>query len=256
MQDILIQPNARARQSISSAASTSDFAEPAVANARRFHETVPGYHPTPLHTLPALEAHLSLQALWLKDESQRFGLNAFKGLGASYAVARLLAKRLELDPEDLNFGQLTTPAARGELKDVVFASATGGNHGRGLAWMAQQLGCRCVVYLPAGSTPSRVANLENHDAEVTVTDVNYDDSVRLISERANDNDWLLVQDTAWEGYEEIPRAIMQGYRGRYGALKDAVTESQPSFRDDILATLDVVQLLTLPVYVLAEHWTS
>jgi diaminopropionate ammonia-lyase len=77
--------------------------------------------------------------------------------------------------------------------------------------MAQQLGCRCVVYLPAGATPARVANLEIHDAEVTVTDVNYDDSVRLISERANDSGWLLVQDTAWEGYEEIPRAIMQGY---------------------------------------------
>ena len=211
MQDILIQPNARARQRISSTASTSDFAQLAATNARRFHETIPGYQRTPLHTLPALGGHLNLQALWLKDESQRFGLNAFKGLGASYAVARLLAKRLELDQEDLSFGQLTTPAARAELKEIVFASATAGNHGRGLAWMAQQLGCRCVIYLPAGATPSRVANLENHDAEVTVTDVDYDDSVRLISEQANDNGWLLVQDTAWEGYEEIPRAIMQGY---------------------------------------------
>ncbi len=211
MQNILIQTNTRARQADLSRASTSGFSEPAAANARRFHETIPGYQLTPLHKLAALGLHLNLQALWLKDESQRFGLNAFKGLGTSYAIARLLAERLELDPEDLNFAQLTTPAARGKLKDVVFASATGGNHGRGLAWMAQQLGCRCVVYLPAGSTQSRVANLEIHDAEVTVTDVNYDDSVRLISERANDNGWLLVQDTAWDGYEEIPRAIMQGY---------------------------------------------
>ena len=124
MQDILIQPNARARQRISSTASTSDFAQLAATNARRFHETIPGYQRTPLHTLPALGGHLNLQALWLKDESQRFGLNAFKGLGASYAVARLLAKRLELDQEDLSFGQLTTPAARAELKEIVFASAT------------------------------------------------------------------------------------------------------------------------------------
>jgi hypothetical protein len=112
MQNILIQPNARARQSISSAASTSDFAEPAAANARRFHETIPGYQPTSLHTLPALGTHLNLEALWLKDESQRFGLNAFKGLGASYAVARLLAERLELDPEDLNFAQLTRACSK------------------------------------------------------------------------------------------------------------------------------------------------
>ena len=211
MKDILVQPNARARQGDRDRTPTSDFDEPAAASASRFHRTLPGYQPTPLHELVALAAHLNLDALWLKDESQRFGLNAFKGLGASYAVGGLLAERLGLKAEGLDFRQLTSAAARGELKDVVFASATAGNHGRGLAWMAQQLGCRCVVYLPTGSTPSRVANLEAHEAEVTVTDVNYDDSVRLITKRANDNGWLLVQDTAWDDYEEIPRAIMQGY---------------------------------------------
>jgi len=176
-----------------------------------------------------LGSQLNLEALWLKDESQRFGLNAFKGLGASYAVARLVAEHLGLDEEeDPDFAQLTTPAARGKLRDVVFASATGGNHGRGLAWMAQMLGCRCVVYLPAGSTPSRVANLKAHDAEVTVTDVNYDDSVRLITERSHDNGWLVVQDTAWEGYKAVPRAIMQGYLTMFAETFEQLQDRMPT----------------------------
>ena len=176
MQDILIQPNSKARQGTRHPAFTSDFDERASARARRFHQTVPGYQPTPLHTLTALGADLNLDALWLKDESQRFNLNAFKGLGASYAVARLVAEQLGLAGEDLDFAQLATASAREQLKDVVFASATA----------------------------------EAHDAEVTVTDVNYDDSVRLITERAGDNGWLLVQDTVWAGYEEIPLTISLG----------------------------------------------
>ena len=186
MENPTILPNDRARQG-STGAPTAAFSETAAATAGRFHRTLPGYGPTPLYTLPALSRHLNLAQLWLKDESQRFDLNAFKGLGASYAVARLLAERLGLDEVDLGFAELTIPAARQELRDVVFACATGGNHGRGLAWMAQLLGCRCIIYLPAGSAAARVADLEKHEAEVTVTDVNYDDSVRLVTERAHDN---------------------------------------------------------------------
>ena len=186
MENPTILHNDRARQG-STGAPTAAFSGTAAATAGRFHRTLPGHGPTPLYTLPALSRHLNLAQLWLKDESQRFGINAFKGLGASYAIARLLAERLGLDREDLDFAELTTPAARQELRDVVFACATGGNHGRGLAWMAQLLGCRCIIYLPAGSAAARVADLEKHEAEVTVTDVNYDDSVRLVTERAHDN---------------------------------------------------------------------
>ena len=210
MAALSILRNTRARQR-TAAAPTSAFDMAAAASACRFHRTIPAYRPTPLHALSSLSRHLDLAQLWLKDESQRFDLNAFKGLGASYAVAHLLAARLGLDESELDFAQLTSAAAARALRDTVFASATGGNHGRGLAWTAQLLGCRCVVYLPAGAAASRVANLERHGAEVTVTDVDYDDSVRLITERARDNGWLVVQDTAWPGYEEIPRAIMQGY---------------------------------------------
>jgi len=211
MHDIWIQPNARALQRRNGSAATHDFSEAAAANARHFHRTISVYQPTPLHSLACLATDLNLGALWIKDESHRFGLKAFKGLGGSYAAARLVAERLGLTAESLDFAQLTTPAARGQLKDLVFATATAGNHGRGLAWMAQQLGCRCVVYLPAEASPARVTNLEAHDADVTVTEVGFDNTVRLITERALDNGWLLVQDTAWEGYEEIPRLIMQGY---------------------------------------------
>lgn len=228
MHDIWIQPNARALQRRDDSAAPRDFTESAAASARHFHRTIPVYQPTPLHSLASLATDLELNALWMKDESHRFGLKAFKGLGGSYAAARLVAERLSLTTETLDFAQLTAPAARDALKDLVFATATAGNHGRGLAWMAQQLGCRCVVYLPADASPARITNLEAHDADVTVTAAGFDDTVRLITERARDNGWLLVQDTAWEGYEEIPRLIMQGYLTMIAEAFEQLRDQMPT----------------------------
>lgn len=188
-----------------------NYCQPAAAaDARRFHSGLAGYQVTPLYDLPGLARLAKVGKVLVKDEAERFGLNAFKVLGASYAIARLLARRLGLDTCDLDFAKLTA-AVQAQEKQLTFVTATDGNHGRAVAWAAQQLGQRAVVYLPQGAAPSRVAAIAGHGAEAVVLDTNYDEAVRFAAEQAEQKGWLLVQDTAWEGYEEIPSWIMQGY---------------------------------------------
>jgi len=187
------------------------FGVRAADEALAFHRTIPGYAPTPLVSLPALAAALGTGAIRVKDESFRFGLNAFKVLGGSFALGRCCAARLGLDPAELSFARLTAPEARRRLSALTFVTATDGNHGRGVAWTAARLGQRSVVYMPAGSAAERLENIRALGAAAEITDLSYDDAVRLARRRAEENGWIVVQDTAWEGYEEIPAWIMQGY---------------------------------------------
>jgi len=179
--------------------------------ARKFHSGFPQYKTTPFLSLPNLAQHLGISHLFVKDESHRFGLNAFKVLGASYGIARYLAKRLGRDVEEVSVSELCSPDVRRQLGDITFATATDGNHGRAVAWTAQQLGQKSVVYMPKGSDPVRLANIRSHGAEASITEFNYDDTVRMTFELAQKNGWVIIQDTAWPGYEDIPRWIMQGY---------------------------------------------
>ena len=180
--------------------------------ARAFHSSFPQYAPTPLAELSALAAQMGLKSLLVKDESQRFGLNAFKVLGGSYAIARHIAARLGLRPEEMTFAVLRSDAARAALGNAVFFTATDGNHGRGVAWTARELGCRAVVRMPKGTAKSRVENIRALGAEVTVEDCNYDGCVRLAARQARETaGGVLVQDTAWPGYTQVPLWIMQGY---------------------------------------------
>lgn len=177
----------------------------ATSKARAFHASMPGYRPTPLVDLAALASHLGVGRILVKDESQRFGLNAFKALGGSYAIARILGDRYGL--QDLSFEQLSCL----QSEPLTFVTATDGNHGRGVAWAASKFGQRAVVYLPKGSAKSRVEAIRALGAEADVLDHNYDEAVRYAARQADRNGWVLVQDTGWQGYEQIPAWIMQGY---------------------------------------------
>lgn len=178
---------------------------------RRFHSGFEEYAPTPLVPLPNLARELGLARFLVKDESPRFGLNAFKALGASYAVGRCLARLAGLPPEQMTCEALRSEAVRQKIGPLTFISATDGNHGRGLAWTARQLGYKAVILMPKGSAQIRVENIRAQGADCRVTDLVYDDTVRLAADLARQNNWILVQDTAWDGYEEIPGWIMQGY---------------------------------------------
>ncbi|HAX5209473.1 TPA: diaminopropionate ammonia-lyase [Escherichia coli] len=182
-----------------------------LAKALKFHRTIPGYAPTPLYTLPALSQKLGVKNIYLKDESQRFGLKAFKALGGAYAMACHIAELLGKDIDELPFDVMTSDNVRHALKTVTFATTTDGNHGRGVAWMARQLNQNAVVYMPKGSSPQRLASIRNEGARAEIVDMNYDNAVRMTAEQAKKHGWIVIQDTTWEGYEKIPLWIMQGY---------------------------------------------
>lgn len=182
-----------------------------VHEVRSFHQSVPQYRVTPLVPLPALARDLGLGALFVKDEAPRFGLGAFKGLGGLYAMARVLAARLSVDHRPLSFPHLRQQA-EGRLGDsVTFVTATAGNHGRGVAWAARQFGAGAVAIVPRGTSRERIEAIRSEGAEVEVFGRGFDDCVEEARRLASERSWALIQDTAWEGYEEIPRWVMQGY---------------------------------------------
>lgn len=178
----------------------------------QFHESFPQYQITPLANLSHLASYLGIKSLFTKDESYRFGLNAFKVLGGSYAIGRYLAKQTGKDISEVPYHVLTSEELKKSFGQATFFTATDGNHGRGIAWAANRLGQKCVVRMPKGSTATRRDNIAKENAMVTIEEVNYDECVRIAaSEAAKCENGILVQDTAWEGYEEIPTWIMQGY---------------------------------------------
>lgn len=178
---------------------------------KSFHESIKEYEQTPLVRLKKMAGYLGLGEVFVKDESFRFGLNSFKVLGASYAIGKHLAQKLGKDIFEVPFPILKSDEIREELGDLTLTTTTDGNHGRGVAWMAKQLGYKAVVYMPKGSTQNRVNHIAEMGAEVSITDWNYDETVRYTSEVAQKNGWEVIQDTAWEGYEDVPKWIMQGY---------------------------------------------
>ena len=187
------------------------FEEKEMKEVYDFHKSLPGYKATPLVELDDLAKYYGVQKLWLKDESKRFGLNAFKVLGGSYAIGKYLSQKLGRDMSELPFNVLISDEVKKQLGDVTFVTATDGNHGRGVAWVANKLRQKSVVYMPKGSAKMRFDAIAREGADVSITDLNYDDAVRLANKGAEEHGWIMVQDTAWDGYEEIPLWIMQGY---------------------------------------------
>lgn len=183
-----------------------------VQKARNFHQSFPQYSETPLAKLTGMADYLGLGSVYIKDESYRFGLNAFKVLGGSYSMARYIAKETGKDVSELPYNVLTSEALRREFGQATFFTATDGNHGRGVAWAAQKLGQKAVVHMPKGSTQTRLENIKKLGADVDILELNYDDCVRQAAKEAAETPHgVMVQDTAWDGYEEIPAWIMEGY---------------------------------------------
>ncbi len=193
------------------AADLSAFSPAEAQKAHDFHAGFAQYAQTPLTSLPALAKKLGVASIQVKDESYRFGLNAFKVLGGSYALGRYIAQRLGEDIADLPAERILSAEVREKLGQLTFVTATDGNHGRGVAWTARQLGQKSVVYMPEGSAIERLENIRAEGARADIFPMNYDQAVRLAAHRADQFGWVMVQDTAWEGYQDIPLWIMQGY---------------------------------------------
>ena len=183
-----------------------------VEKARAFHKSFPQYSVTPLTKLEKMADFLGLKEVYIKDESYRFGLNAFKVLGGSFAMARYIAKELGRDVSELPYEVLTSDQLKEDFGQATFFTATDGNHGRGVAWAANKLGQKAVVRMPKGTTETRLNNILKENAVCTIEECNYDECVRMANAEAEKTEHgIMVQDTAWDGYEEIPSWIMQGY---------------------------------------------
>ncbi len=201
----------RWRRPAAAAVPEADFGVAQARKAQAFHSTFPEYCVTPLARLEGLARFLGVRDILVKDESLRFGLNAYKVLGGSYAEGCEIAARLGVPMEKVTYELLASPQVKERLGQLTLVTATDGNHGRGVAWTAQRLGQKAVVFMPKGSSAERLQNIRNLGAEATITDVNYDDAVRLARRYAAEHGGIVVQDTSWDGYEDIPRHIMQGY---------------------------------------------
>lgn len=173
------------------------------------HWPLVGAARTPLRALPDLAARLGVASVSVKDEACRSPLGSFKALGAPIALMRLV-KRLRrneaLDPQGLVTGRYAA-----SLADLTVISATDGNHGRALAAAARAIGCRCVIVLHAHVDAEREHAIAAHGAGIVRIAGNYDESVVHAAQLADANGWHLVSDTSYDGYEAIPRDVMQGY---------------------------------------------
>ena len=177
--------------------------------AYKFHKSLPGYKSTPLVNLKNYSSQIGIKNCLIKDESKRLGLNAFKVLGASYAMAHEIKEILGLEETELSYDSIREKSAA--IKDLTFVTATDGNHGRAVAWCAEKFGCKAVVFMPKGTSEFRLRAIQQHHAHVEITDVNYDDTVKYAESESKKNQWILLQDSSWPGYENVAKHIMSGY---------------------------------------------
>jgi len=199
--------------------------EKMLEEARAIIRRWPGYGETPLISLDGLARAVGVKKVWYKDESARFGLRSFKALGGAYAVFRILADMLIAAGEKVditNSDILSSERLRNLARTVAVTCATDGNHGRSVAWGCQMLSCRCVIYLHEGVSLERQKAIEAFGAEIVRCKGNYDDSVRHAAQDAATYNRIVVSDTSYPGYTDIPRYVMAGYTVMSGEIIDRI----------------------------------
>lgn len=200
------------------------FSKDVIDEARSFHQQIPGYSVTQLHNLKNLTQFLGVGGIWVKDESKRLNLNAFKVLGGSFAVAKVIQSKLGASKNPLNYSTLRAEHTRKVIGELVFSAATDGNHGRGVAWIASQLGYRSIIYVHNKTSAARIKAIEDQGAQVVVIDGTYDDAVHQVEIDSKKEGWQVISDTAYEGYEQIPTWVMQGYATMLSESRDQLNE--------------------------------
>ncbi|MDQ3737663.1 MAG: diaminopropionate ammonia-lyase [Actinomycetota bacterium] len=194
---------------------------PASDDVRRFHERIDGYAPTPLRRLDPFAERLGVAEVWVKDEAWRLGLPAFKVLGASWATYRLLERRVGGFDPWRSFAELRDQVA--PIGALTLASATDGNHGRAVARIATMLGLSSRIRVPAGTVAARIDAIASEGAEVTVSDGGYDDAVAEVAAWA-DETTLVVSDTSWDGYVDVPAWIIEGYSTIFAEVAEQLAD--------------------------------
>jgi diaminopropionate ammonia-lyase len=216
-----------------------------------FHQRLPGYAPTPLHDLSALAAAAGVGRVLVKDESSRMGLPAFKILGASWAIYRVLCEQLGGEPEWSTLDDLAAVVAD-RLGPLRLVAATDGNHGRAVARMAKLLGLRATILVPDGTAEARIDAIASEGAEVVDVPGTYDDAITVSGSMASDRD-LVISDTSWPGYQDVPGWVIEGYSTIFTEIEaqftcppggDEVEVSEGGIR---VANGDVVDVAVVPL---------
>ncbi len=187
------------------------------------HRLLPAYAPTPLRDAPLTAKRLGVGRVSVKDESSRFGMPAFKILGASYAVYRALNRYLGREENRVWESLAAWRTALSPFRPLRLATATDGNHGRAVARMARLLGLEARIFVPTGAAPTRLEAIAGEGAEVVMVDGSYDEAVGLAAEEANER-CLVISDTAWEGYTDVPQWVIDGYSTMFNEIDFAITE--------------------------------
>lgn len=202
-----------------------------------FHRRLPGYAPTPLVDAPSLAGRLGVGRMWVKNESSRLGLPAFKMLGASWATYRALAERLgdTLEPWS-TVDELRERVAA--LLPMTLAAATDGNHGRAVARMARLVGFGARIFVPAGTASARTDAIASEGAEVVVVNGTYDEAVARAADQAGDH-CMVISDTSWPGYEDVPRWVIEGYATIFAEVDDALAAQGEPGPDIVAAQIGV-----------------
>jgi diaminopropionate ammonia-lyase len=223
----------------------------AAASPRTYHASMPGYRPTELRSAPAAAARLGAAEVLVKDESARLGLPSFKVLGASWAVYRALLHRLGATPEQVPTFQALQEAVR-PLHPFSLSAATDGNHGRAVAHMAALLGLGADIYVPDNTVAARIDAIAGEGARVTVVDGGYDDAVRRSAQDASDR-CLVISDTSWEGYEQVPGWVIEGYATVFDEIEEQL-ERDGLRRPDVVAV--PIGVGALAAAVVRHFWSA
>ena len=201
----------------------------------RVHRQVQTYSPTPLLSVPDVARCCGIGELLVKDESFRFGLKAFKGLGGIYAMFMRICERLGLDPKTTNLEQLRQPVHQKAIRSMVFMTTSDGNHGKGVSYAAGLFGCQAIVLLPRGTVPARVDAIRKAgNGRAVLTEMNYDDCVAFSAGEAAREGYELIQDTGDDSADEMPGRIMQGYTTMVWEILDRLSVQESPMPTHVL----------------------
>jgi diaminopropionate ammonia-lyase len=220
-------------------------------NPRAYHASLAGYKPTPLRTARHAADRLGVARVSVKDESQRLGLPSFKVLGASWAIYRALVDRLDVAPATvLTFDELRR-AAR-PLRPFTLSAATDGNHGRAVAHIAAMLGFDANIYVPEDMVDARLNAIAAEGATVTVVAGGYDDAVRRSAQDAGER-CLVISDTSWQGYEQVPGWVIDGYATVFAEIDEQLLQAGLPSPDVVVVPVGVGALAAATV---RHFWSS
>lgn len=212
-------------------------AEPRFTSAG-FHKSIPGFVPTPLREAETAAARLGVRSVWVKDESMRLGMPAFKILGASWATYRALMAHLGLPEHRKPTLAKLKKAVAESGRPLHLVAATDGNHGRAVARMAREIGLPCTIFVPQGTVRSRIKAIARNGADVIMVDGNYDEAIAASAALADENH-VVISDTSWEGYTDVPRWVIDGYQTMLKEVIDLIDEGMVPEPSVVVAQMGV-----------------